>query len=77
MGMTDVLLEIFSYVSVLDVLNLKLVCKKFYNICCSDALWSTFLMDLPGIDLPSKDTEELVFRHMWMNSVGIRSYYLI
>lgn len=67
----EILVKIFCHLHIHDVINLKLVCKRWHSVYRSDTLWGKFVPKYPGIDLPKAKSQEDIFRKLWSGSVRI------
>ncbi|XP_028412722.1 uncharacterized protein LOC114535636 [Dendronephthya gigantea] len=67
----EVLVKIFSYLEIHDVMYLSLVCKRWNSVSSADSLWEKFVPKYPGINLPKAKTQKNIFRKLWSDGVQI------
>lgn len=67
----EVLERIFCLLEFQDIVQLNLVCKRWYRVARSDQLWGKFVPNYPGMNLPKAKFQRSVVLKLWKQSEKI------
>ena len=67
----EIVIQIFGHLELHDVMNLNVVCRRWYDLSSLDELWEKFVPRYSGVDLPQAKSKKKIFQKLWSNSVKI------